>query len=151
MMCDIPVEVADQENVVRAIFSSHVDKKALRKNAFFEMHDDVSVMRHSYLSSDECKKRALAVIPGNPNIKYKGLAIIGVKAVRDAKSQVTDSRAVYCGHAHISHGIQLPPADDPLYSEQKLMLDDRLRELKRLARYVPDPDPAAEVWKGEAL
>jgi hypothetical protein len=151
MMCDIPVEVADQENVVRAIFSSQVDKKTLRKNAFFEIHDDVSVMRHSYLGSDECKKKALQIVPGNPAIKYKGLAIIGVKAVRDAESQVADSRAVYCGHAHISHGIQLPPADDPLYSQQKFELDERLREIKRLARYIPDLDPTAETWNGEAL
>jgi len=150
-MCDIPVEVADHENVVRAIFSSQVDKKTLRKNAFFEIHDDVSVMRHSYLGSEECKKKALQIVPGNAAIKYKGLAIIGVKAVRDAKSQVADSRAVYCGHAHISHGIQLPPADDPLYSQQKLELDERLRELKRLARYIPDPDPTSETWKGEQL
>lgn len=150
-MCDIPEVVASEENVVRAIFSGHVDKKVLRKNAFFEINDDVSVMRHSYIGSDECKRRALEVTPGNPAIKYKGLAIIGVKRVRDAKSQVTDSRAVYCGHAHISHGIPIPPPDDPLYSAQKLQLDDRLRELKQHARYVPDPDPAAPTWTGEEL
>lgn len=150
-MCDIPLEVANEENVVRAIFSSHVDKKTLRKNAFYELHDDVSVMRHSHLGSDQCKKHALQVTPGNSEIKYKGLAIIGVKAVRDAKSQVSDSREVYCGHAHISHGIPIPPADDPLYAQQKLELDDRLRALKKLARYVPDPEPEAEGWNGGPL
>jgi hypothetical protein len=150
-MCSIPVAVADHENVVRAIFSNHVEKKSLRKNAFFEPRDDVSVMRHSYMGSDECKKQALKIRPGNSGVKYKGLAIIGVKAVRDAKSQVTDSRTVYCGHAHISHGIHVPPPDDPLYAQQKLELDDRLRELKDLARYEPDPDPAAENWTGPAL
>lgn len=150
-MCDIPVPVADEENVVRAIFSSHVDKKALRKNAFYEIHDDVSVMRHSYLGSDQCKKHALAIKPGNASIKYKGLAVIGVKAVRDAHSQVTDSREVYCGHAHISHGIEVPPANDPLFAQQKLELDERLRKIKSLARFVLDPEPSLETWSGPAL
>src|SRR5258708_2113604 len=150
-MCDIPVPVADEENVVRAIFSSHVDKNKLRKNAFYEIHDDVSVMRHSRLGSDQCKKHALEIKPGNAGIKYKGLAVIGVKAVRDAKSQVSDSREVFCGHAHISHGIQVPPADDPLFAQQKLELDERLRKLKSLARFVPDPNPSLETWSGEAL
>lgn len=151
-MCNIPLDIADEENVVRAIFSNHVDKKKLRKNAFYERHDDVSVMRHSYLGSDQCKKHALEVKPGNAQITYKGLAIIGVKAVRDAGSQATDSRdGNYCGHAHISHGIELPPDNDPLFAQKKLELDDRLRELKRLARYVPDLDPAAEGWRGDAL
>lgn len=150
-MCNIPVHVADDEKVVRAIFSNHVDKKSLRKNAFYEMHDDVSVMRHAHLGSDECKKRALEVQPGNASIKYKGLAVIGVKAVRDADSQVTDSRAVYCGHAHISHGIPVPPPDDPLYAQQRLELDERLRKIKSLARFVLDPDPSLATWTGEAL
>jgi hypothetical protein len=151
-MCDIPLDVADGENVVRAVFSNHVDNKTLRKNAFYERYDDVSVMRHSYLGSDQCKKHALEVKPGNASIKYKGLAVIGVKAVRDVNSQVTDSRdGNFCGHAHISHGIELPPADDPLFSGKKLELDERLRKLKSLARFVPDPEPSLESWTGEAL
>lgn len=150
-MCDIPVEVADEEKVVRAIFSCHLDKKNLRRTAFYEMHDDVSVMRHSHLGSDECKKRALEVQPGNAAIRYKGFAVIGVRAVREVSSQVTDSRQVYCGHAHISHGIPVPPADDPLFAQQKFELDERLRKIKSLARFVPDPEPLQETWSGEAL
>src|SRR5579871_6203614 len=92
-MCDIPIEIANEEKIVRAIFSSQVDKKTLRKNAFFEPHDDVSVMRHTHMGSDECKRRALQITPGNPNIKYKGLAVIEAKAIRDSNSQVTESKS----------------------------------------------------------
>ena len=151
-MCDIPLDVADGENVVRAIFSNHVDNKTLRKNAFYERNDDVSVMRHTYIGSDQCKKHALEVKPGNANIKYKGLAVIGVRVVRDANSQVTDSReGNFCGHAHISHEIEVPPADDPLFAQQKLELDERLRALKKAARYVADPNPESDGWSGPAL
>jgi hypothetical protein len=152
-MCDIPVHVADEEQVVRAIFSNHLkNKSTLEKNVFYERNDDLSVMRHTHLGSDQCKKHALEVKPRNPQITYKGFAVIGVKVVREVGSQVTDSRdGNYCGHASLSHGIALPPADDPLFAEQKLALDDRLRKLKTLARFVPDKDPSAEAWTGEAF
>lgn len=150
-MCEIPIPVDDGERVVRAVFSNHLDKKNLRKDIFNDRRDQVSVMRHSYLGTDECKKRALEVKPGDPNIKYKGLAVIKVGAVREVNSDVNDSRVVYCGHAHISHGIAVLPADDPLAAQQKFALDERLRALKSLARYIPDPDPTTDTWTGEAI
>jgi hypothetical protein len=149
-MCDLPLHVGDQEQVVRAIFSNHVKNRTLQKNVFYDRKDDVSVMRHTLIGSDECKKHSSEVRPQDPRITYKGFAVIGVKAVRDTKSKVTDSRdGNFCGHASISHGILLPPDEDPLYAEQKLALDDRLRTLKSLARFIPDPDPSCETWTGE--
>jgi hypothetical protein len=148
-MCDIPLEVTDEENVVRAVFSNHLEGKKLRKTVFFDRRDEASVMRHSHQGSDECKKKALRVVPGDPKLKYKGLAVINVGSVRKARSEVFDSRAVYCGHAHISHGIAVPPAGDPLMAEQKFQLDERLRTLKDLAQYYPDDDSTAATWTGQ--
>lgn len=108
-------------------------------------------MRHTYLGSDECKRLAREVKPGDPNIKYKGLAVIQVQAVREAHSEVHDSRAIYCGHGHISHNIAALPIDDPLAAQQKFALDERLRALKSLARYLPDPEPMSDSWTGEAV
>ena len=51
------------------------------------------------------------------------------------------ARGLYCGHAHVSTNIAVPPADDPLYANQKLERDERLGQLKSLAQYFPDPDP----------
>jgi hypothetical protein len=151
-MCDIPVEVDQAENVVRAIFSNHVDKQKLRREAFKERNDDLSVMRHSHIGSDQCKQHALRVRPGNPQIKYKGLAIIGVKEVRGVGSEVTDTRdGNYCGHARLSHGLPVPPPEDPLSAEKTLALHERLDAIKKHARYYPDPDPAAERWTGGEL
>jgi hypothetical protein len=152
-MCDIPLPVGDAEKIVRAVFSNHLKKEKLKEYVFHPGSgpDEVSVMRHTYLGSDKCKARALQIKPRNPALKYKGLAAIGVDAVRNSGSQVTDSRHVFCGHAHISHGIQLPPPEDPLHSELMLRLDDRLRVLKDLARFFPDPDPTSDGWTGEAI
>lgn len=152
-MCDIPVPVADAEKIVRVIFSNHLKKNKLKEYAFHPGSgpDEVSVMRQSYLGSDECKVRALQIKPVNPEVRYKGLAVISVDAVRGVGSQVADSRRVFCGHAHISHGIQLPPAGDPLHSELKVKFDDRLRMLRDLARFIPDPEPTNRAWTGGAL
>jgi hypothetical protein len=150
-MCDIPVEIDDVENIVRAVFSHHMDRKNLRKNLFDERQDQASVMRHSHLGSDECRRHALEIRPGNPGVSYKGLAVIQARAIRTTGSEVIDSRQVYCGHAHVSTNIEVPPANDPLYSSRKLARDERLRELKNLARYYPDPNPAGEAWSGEPI
>jgi hypothetical protein len=153
-MCDIPVAVADHERVVRAVFSHHLNKNKKIREYLFSPGcgpDEVSVMRHSYLGTDACRKEACKVKPANPAVRYKGLAIIAVEAVRNVGSDVIDSReGNYCGHAHISHGIRVP-AEEPLRSELKLRLDERLRKLRDLARYFPDPDPLTETWTGEAV
>lgn len=153
-MCNIPVAVADNENVVRAVFSHQLDKGKIKPYLFHpgSGRDEVSVMRHSYMGTDECKREAVKVVPANSRVSYKGLAIIAVKAVRAEGSQVTDSReGNFCGHAHIAHGIVLPPAQEPLHSSLKLQLDERLRKIKAHARYFPDPSPSALVWNGDPV
>lgn len=149
-MCEIPIPVADSERVVRAVFSNHIKKKQLSEYIFHPGcgPDEVSVMRRNYLTANQCKALALQIKPGNPNLKYKGMAVINVGAVRAKGSQVFDSREIYCGHAHISHGFPLPPAGDPLQSELKIRFDDRLRSLRAETQFIPDPDPNNGNWTG---
>src|SRR3979490_237019 len=76
-MCDIPVAVADHERVVRAVFSHHLNKNKKIREYLFSPGcgpDEVSVMRHSYLGTDACRKEACKVKPANPGVRYKGLA-----------------------------------------------------------------------------
>ena len=153
-MCNIPVAVAENENVVRAVFSHQVGKAGIKPYLFHPGSgpDEVSVMRHSYMGTDACKEQARKITPANPNLKYKGLAIVAVNAVHAVGSQVSDSReGNFCGHAHISHGIVVPPQQEPLHSELKFQLDERLRQLKDHARYFPDPNPTSDAWDGEPL
>jgi len=151
-MCDIPVDIGDRELIVRGILDIHLDKKGkLKSNAFRPKAntDDVSVMRHDYMGSDACKVTARGLAHGT--IEYRGLAVLLASEVRRAGSQVTDSReGNYCGHAHISHGIVVPP-DEPVPSEQTLRLDERLRELRITARYYADPEPPKDAWTGPTL
>lgn len=149
-MCDIPVPIHDRENIVRAILNVHLNPKGkLKTNAFRPKagRDDVSVMRHTYMGSDACKAKAREIVRDNPKVQYQGLAVISAKQIRDADSEVIDSReGNYCGHAHISHGIIIPPDEPP-----DPALDAQLRALRDAARYCPDPDPTNESWTGEYL
>jgi len=151
-MCDIPVPIDDGEKIVRAVFSQHVSGKTnLRKNLFDDATDKASVMRHTYLGSDECKRRALAIKPGNPDLKYKGLAVIHAHGIRAAGAEVYDSREIECGHAHVSTNIAVPPEGDPLQVKIKYERDERLRALKDNARFLADPNSTDPAWTGEAV
>lgn len=147
-MCDIPVAVADQETIVRALRECHVRKGKLRDNVFRPVPgtDEVSVMRHTYMKSDACKTKAKEIASGDQNNPYVGMAAITVAAVRSNASQVTDSREEFCGHAHISHGL-IVPEGEPLDAALSL----RIRALNAKAKLLLDPTPNAETWTGESI
>jgi hypothetical protein len=147
-MCDIPVAVANAETVVRALRECHIRRGKLRDNVFRPMAntDQLSVMRHTHMGSDACKKIAKEISRTDPSNPYVGLAAIGVGTVRELGSEVTDSREVYCGHADISHGFVVP-AGEPLEPAQSL----HIRNLTDRARLLLDPAPAATAWTGEQI
>jgi hypothetical protein len=148
-MCDIPVPIANQETIVRALRECHVRRGQLRDNVFRAPagSDEVSVMRHTHMGSDSCKENAKEIASGDPNNAYVGMAAITAESIRSSGSEVTDSRDVYCGHAHISHGVNAPIADEPL--DPSLLA--RLQDLKSKAKLCVDPDPDANTWTGEPI
>lgn len=149
-MCDLPFEIADEEKIVRAIMSPyHLKKDKITFKAFRPPVgiDEVSVMRHSHMGSDFCKSKAKEIAAKDPKgvKKYCGLAVLLARKIRDVGSEVQDSRGEYCGHADIHHGIILQ-LDEPPGSEDKLKLDERLRELIKVVIYYRDLDPEALTW-----
>ncbi len=150
-MCEIPIPVDSGENIVRAVWSQHLDGNSLKKN-FFKA-EGTSVMRHTYMGTEACRTRGRAILPGNPSLRYKGLAIIRVGVFRAVGSDVIDSREQFCGHAHVTHGPAIPQQvepGEPLFDDPSLLmnLDERLRELKTATRVFLDPDPANDNWTG---
>jgi hypothetical protein len=153
-MCHLPTEIDDTETIVRIILSPyHIkkDKKSLTPQAFRPKHgtDDVSVVRQSHMGSEFCKKKGLE-LQKSPQPIYSGLAVIKASAIKSCGSEIHDSREVYCGHAHISHGIVLEP-NEPLAAEKNMMITDRCKALIALTTYHPDPSPASPDWTGPAL
>jgi hypothetical protein len=148
-MCDIPVPIANEETIVRALRECHIRKGKLRDNVFRPPPgvDEVSGMRHTHMTSNPCKQKAKEIAIGDANNAYVGFAAITAEAIRSEQSEVTDSREEFCGHAHISHGIAAPIADEPIDP----VLMSRLQELKKKAKLLLDPDPNSEQWTGEPI
>jgi hypothetical protein len=149
-MVEIPLEVAGAETIVRGIFSPyHVNGTKLKWAAFRPPSErrDVSVARHDYLGTEQCRARARAVTsPG----EYRGLASLKVEAVRAAGPDVVDSRDQYLGHADIMHS-HIPEPHEPPESEAFTALREICKQLARAATFRPDPEPSAETWKGEPI
>lgn len=154
-MCDIPTGVENEENVVRAIiypFHLNSANTKLRTAAFRSPpgKDEVSVIRQTYMGSDFCKVKGREIAARKTDARYVGLAVLRAGKVRQSGSEVYDSRQVYCGHAHISHGIVAPP-DEPLPPEKILALDCKLERILAEATYHRDPDPQSDTWTGPPL
>jgi hypothetical protein len=155
-MCEIPVAIADTEKIVRAIVSPfHVDRKKNKlKTAAFKSRpgtDEVSVVRGMYKGADFCKAKGREIAAASTKGEYVGLAVLLARQVRDAGSEVHDSRNVYCGHAHISHGTIAPPPNEPLPPDQQLALDEKLETLRDAAAFHADPSPEKDGWAGPSL
>jgi hypothetical protein len=152
-MCDIPIEVDDGEKIVRAMMASHVNhaKTKLKPRAFRSRPrcDEVSVIRRTYTGSDFCKAKGRAIASAS-GMEYVGLVVLLASQIRQAGSEITDSRDEFCGHAHISHGIVVP-LNEPLPPQENLELDKKLTALLASALYYRDPNPEANSWTGPEL
>jgi hypothetical protein len=154
-MCDIPIEIADEEKIVRAVISPyHVNasKTKLRTSVFRSRPgaDEVSVIRQEFKGSDFCKAKGCE-IAAKARAECIGLAVLRSRQIRHVGSEVHDSREEYCGHAHISHGIVQPPPNEPLPVKQLQELDRKLEALRDSALYYRDPSPQANSWTGPEL
>lgn len=154
-MLDLPFEIADEEKIVRAIMCpSHIKtgKNTLKPAAFRSKAgtDDVSVIRQTYMGSDFCKAKAKEIATASTSNSYAGLAFLNASEIRATGSTVQDSRAEYCGHAHISHGIVLSPGEPP-ESKMNMFLTERCREIIKRSVFYPDPDPDARAWTGPLI
>lgn len=143
---DLPVEVAPDEVIVRAIKTPyHYDEKKMRlKSAAFRPQaerDDVSVMRKRHLGNDGCKDKAVEIAAK----AYIGLAALRAEEISAAKACVLDSREdLFIGHAHIEQGTPAPPSGQAADPD----LIERWKALADTARYYQDSEPQAPGWHG---
>ena len=109
-MCDIPIEILDDEKIARAIKTPfHLNRKRTKLSpAAFRPkpeRDDLSVMRLQHMGSDKCKDKAKSIAEDS----YVGLAALDAYEIRGSGAEVEDSRVgQFCGHADISQGTPAP-------------------------------------------
>lgn len=139
-MCEIPVEVANEETVVRGIFHPyHTKGSKLHWNAFRPPpgRADVSVMRHDYLGPEECRVRAKVI--GGTDKQYRGLASIRVRSVRDVGPDVVDSRDQFLGHADIMHIHVVQAGEPPDDGHAFELLRETCKRLVKAALFAAEP------------
>ncbi len=149
MCCELPIDIAGEEKIVRLVRTpSHVAKNKLKPAAFRSQAglDEVSVIRHNYMGSDFCKAKGKEIMAD----AYVGLAVVLAQDIRSIGSTVQDSRVEFCGHAHISHGAILQ-RDEPPNSELNLFITERCRKLVDATTLYTDPSPSAAKWTGPQL
>jgi hypothetical protein len=146
---EIPIDIADEETIVRAVKTpAHYKKNKLATAVFRPRAGEtsISVMRQ-IMGDDFCKAKAVD-IGGN---QYVGLLTIKASAIRTIGSTVGDSREEYLGHADLDHGFPSAPANDPAGAEDFARMTERCQELKNASNFHLDPAPAAKGWAGSKL
>src|ERR1700687_3446035 len=101
-MCNIPLEIANEERVLRAIRTpAHVKNKKLKTAALKSPagEDEVSVMRYDHMGVEACRTKAKEIL----GVAYIGMAVLRVEHIREHGSSVIDTRIWFCGHADIKH------------------------------------------------
>jgi hypothetical protein len=154
-MCNLPTEVSESENIVRAvIFPYHFDRKKQKytHRAFRPQPgtDRVSVIRLTHMGPDFCKRKGQELATDGGDKKYTGLAVITAAQIRSAGAEVYDVPADYCGHAEIGYGM-IVTRDEPPDSALNKRLTELTKQIFKLAVYHEDPDPTALTWTGGPL
>lgn len=148
-MCDIPIDIFDEEKIARAIKTPyHLNKKKTKlKAAAFRPpaeRDDLSVMRLEYMGANQCKAKAKEI----SGTAYIGLAAINADEIRKSGASVKDSRdGQFCGHADIGQGVPAPKKGEA----PPTCLLERYKALADVARLYIDPEPCGEQWTGAAI
>lgn len=150
-MCDLPVEIDDEEYVVRGIKAKHhydVARRRLKPAAFRPPAGKtaISVIRKR-MGDDYCKDRAVAICGDS----YIGLGVLKAGKIRAIGATVADSREEFLGHADVDHGFPAPQRDEPQHSEYNMRMVERCRELCKACRFFKDLFPNANGWRGDPL
>ncbi len=152
-MSTFPDQIDDDEIIVRALFSPYhiADSGKLKKEAFKPQRgsNKISVMRHSWLGSSGCKKKAKEL--AKPDKIYKGFAALRAKQITNIKCKVVDARNEYEGHAHIEIPCSRPVRnvkDNTDTNAEALRTINNFAEQLCAASGKPyiDPDPDNDSW-----
>jgi hypothetical protein len=152
---EIPLAIADDETIVRALLTPvHVKKGKVKKAAFRPRpgQSAISVMRQ-IMGDDSCKDKAVEIgAAAKPKNEYLGLLTIRTDAIRQKGSTVTDSRDEFLGHADLDHGFPQLPADEPAATPDELQkMDDRIDALIKASVFRADQSPEQSGWSGTPL
>lgn len=147
--CAIPIELTDDECVVRAIKTPYHVKdgkpywRALKPSAGKSI---ISIIRQC-MGDNFCKDKSKSIDPKS----YLGLLATRAVSYRSKECLVFDHRKDFCGHAHVDHQIVMPDKGVPLAPAVSEALKIRCEEILKASQWHQDPSPEVAGWGGTAL
>jgi hypothetical protein len=138
--CDLPIDLPDSEKLVRVVKTPHhfhrTRKTEIIAKALYPPpeNSDVSVIRH-LLGDEACRSQALKT--ARPD-EYAGLFVLRAGDARSAGSEAYDHRSDFCGHAHINHGVVMPPRGETMDPMQSEKLSKRCKALLAFCTFHKD-------------
>lgn len=139
----------DDEPVVRSIRKTWLNKKGVLTYSAYRPSPNktlISVLRGSF-GADWCQAKSMLLTSAD----YAGIAVHRAQQIRDLGILVVDAPEDFEGHAHIDHIDPPLPANDPLSPEVNKLLNDRCKELARIADYHPDVFGSPERFQEKHL
>jgi hypothetical protein len=154
---NIPSMVANQEKVVRVVYSPVYTKRDQETNEIVLKYqtfrsppdkDEVSVTRLDYSSPDICKRQGKAYEDKQNKRTYYGLAVLLVKEIRDLEADViaTPIPGVNEAHADITIG-HIPVRGEQLPLDFKY----KVETMAEIARLYEDKNPDVDGWDSDEL
>ena len=105
-------------------------------------------MRSHAMGDNFCKDKGKEIV-GNG---YIGILSLPSGKTRSCGSNVLDLReGFFCGHAHVDHGILVPPKEEPMSPEASDKLRDICQAVLEIGTYHVDPKPNSPGWNGKPL
>jgi hypothetical protein len=144
----VPVNVAEDERIIRAIYSPfHVDKHNRLKHQAYDptpKTDEVSVMRMEHMGASLCRRKAQSFENLPKKKEYRGLAVLKASPLELHGMRILDSRRHFCGHADIHLMIEelaTREGGEPLSPEVGKKFKDLKEALVKASTFVTDPQP----------
>ena len=152
---EIPKEVADDERILRTIFSPinlNNSKTKISPNAFKSPagKDEVSVNRFDFTTEDFCKSFSKKIQNPSAGRTYFGFGALKASAIRSTEAWIEYSPILAnpqnLFHSDIKIGF-VKEHGQPLPAEYNF----KVKKMTEAAILYSDPDPDAIEWTGEKI
>jgi hypothetical protein len=154
MSDSLPFEISDSETIVRVVkHGYHTNQNGKLTWHVFKPkagENEVSVIRQ-LLGNDNCKSAGVRICSNENPSKYIGFAAILAKSIRDAGSEVVDSRDEFLGHADLRHNIAPLQDDEPSDGDATRKIRDRCKKLFESTKFTKDTEVDNPKWVASDL
>ncbi|WP_159053706.1 hypothetical protein [Variovorax sp. PMC12] len=103
------------------------------------------------MGNDFCADKSRSTVKEEDASSYCGMLVFAASVARETGTDVYDYRADFCGHAHINHGVSMPPRGETMDPKEREALDKKCKAILASAVFHQDAYGAGPGWNGAPL